>query len=223
MVIPMINGGIAFQIPAGGIAKRFGINSSLGSDFTLKTRSNFLVGTDVEFIFGNNLNEKDIFKNILTDEGYLINKDGEYANVILTERGFYFGGKIGKQFPILNKNLNSGVFFTLGSGLLQYKTRIEVESNNAPNILTDYAKGYDRLTNGLAFKEFIGYRFLSSKQTINFYFGFEFYQAFTKNRRSFDFTTMQKDENLYKDYLYSFRFGWIIPIYKRVPQEFYID
>lgn len=223
MVIPMINGGISLQIPSGGIAKRFGINASIGTDFTLKTRNNFLIGCDFEFIFGNKIKEKNIFKNILTEDGYIINKDGEFANVILSQRGFYLGGKIGKQFPILKDNLNSGIFFTIGSGLLQYKTRIEVESNNVPNIIGEYAKGYDRLTNGLAFKEFIGYRFLSKKQTVNFYIGFEFYQAFTKNRRSIDFSSMQKDENLYKDYLYSLRFGWIIPIYKRVPQEFYFD
>ncbi|OFY18562.1 MAG: hypothetical protein A2W98_04845 [Bacteroidetes bacterium GWF2_33_38] len=223
MVVPMFSGGIAFQIPKGDIAKRFGFNNSTGASFTLKTRNNFLLGADFEFIFGNNLNDTSIFQNILTSNGYLINTYGEYAKVVLSERGLYIGGSIGKQFPILAPNPNSGPFFTLGAGLLQYKTRIENDGNNTPYILDEYKKGYDKLTNGLCFKEFIGYRYLGNKQAVNFYFGMEFYQAWTQNRRSIDFDTMTKDISVKEDYLYSFRFGWIIPIYKRMPQEFYFD
>lgn len=223
MVIPMLSGSIAFQIPKGDLSKRFGFNSSVGPSFTVKTRNNILIGADFEFIFGNQLKDSTIFQNIITSNGYLINTYGEYANVILSERGFYIGGKIGYQIPILAPNPNSGFFATMGIGLLQYKTRIENDGNNTPYILNDYKKGYDKLTNGLCLKEFIGYRYLGNKKTINFYAGFEFYQAWTENRRSIDFDTMTRDDVPKKDYLYSFRFGWIIPFYKRMPQEYYFD
>jgi len=105
--------------------------------------------------------------------------------------------------------------------LLQHHIRIENKDNNAPQVLGDYKKGYDRLTNGFAAKTFIGYQYLDSKRRFNFYAGFEFYQAWTKNRREYNFDTMSRDNNLYHDYLYSFKAGWILPIYYRTPDKFY--
>jgi len=221
---PMFSASYAYQLPDGDLVSRFGANSNAGGSFMLKFKSNWIIGAEGSFMFGNKLKDEatSIFDAIKTETGDIIDQNGEFATVLLSERGFYFGGKIGKIFPkLFYVNSNSGVFINVGAGLLQHKIRIENDGNRAPQILNDYKKGYDKLTNGLCIKEFVGYIFIGKSQIMNFYAGFEFYQAWTQSRRSFDFPTMQQDTQERLDLLYSFRFGWIIPIHKRMPEKYY--
>ena len=102
--------------------------------------------------------------------------------------------------------------------MLQHKIRIE---GAAPQLMGEYKKGYDRLSNGLALGEFIGYVHLGKNHFINFFAGFEIIEAFTKNRRSFNIDTIEKDDTKRLDILSGFKFGWIIPLYRRNADEFY--
>ena len=129
-----------------------------------------------------------------------------------TNRGFYSGITLGKIIPINTSNPNSGIFINLGSGLFQHQIHIENPDNVAPQISEEYKKGYDQLSNGLALKQFIGYLHFGQKNPINFYAGFEFYQAWTMSRRDYDFNLMGKDENLYFDSLWGIKVGWIFPL-----------
>lgn len=219
----MISGSYSFQIPGGDLDERFGTSSSIGPSFMLKTKQNILLGVDFDFIFGNKIKQSGVFDSILTSNGKFINKYGEFAKVLITERGFFLGGKIGKIIPVFTSNPNSGILVTIRGGLLQHKIRIDNENNNVPQILDDYKKGYDRLTNGFSLTEFIGYMYFSKSQIANFYAGVEFYQAWTENRRTIDFATMNHDDKQRHDYLYTFKIGWVIPIIKRQPKEFYFD
>ncbi|PLX14029.1 MAG: hypothetical protein C0594_00545, partial [Marinilabiliales bacterium] len=128
----------------------------------------------------------------------------------------------GRVISIDKKNPNSGILFNVGGGILQHKIHIEVEYNNTPQIQGDYVKGYDRLTNGFAMSEFIGYIYFSDNKILNFYGGFEFIQAFTQSRRSYDYFSMTRDTKKRTDLLYSIKIGWIIPLYKKIPQKYYI-
>jgi len=221
ITIPLFTGSYAVQIPGGDMADRFGINSNTGVSFLLKFRSNWLIGAEGYFLFGNDVREDGILDSIKTSNGEIINKYGEFAAYIISERGFFIGGTGGKIIPVIGPNRNSGIIMTLSGGLLQHKIRIDNDSNNAPQILGDYKKGYDRLTNGICIKEFIGYMHFGNKNAMNFYAGFEFYQGFTKNRRTYNFDTMGRDDRKRTDLLYSFRAGWIIPIYKRATDREY--
>lgn len=108
-----------------------------------------------------------------------------------------------------------------GAGLLQHKIRIETIGNTVPQLDKEYKKGYDRLSNGLSLHEMIGYYHFGNKHLINFYAGFEFIQAFTENRRSYNFDEMKKDETKRVDLLFGIRAGWMLPVYRRAPQKFY--
>lgn len=212
----------AFQLPGGDLAKKYGVNSSIGIGITYKTRQNLMLGGEISYLFGNDIRrDSTILDGLRSANGEIINEYGEYAKIICSERGFYAGLNAGYVFSLGKPNSNSGIIFQLGGGLLQHHIRIENKDNNAPQVLGDYKKGYDRLTNGFAAKTFIGYQYLDSKRRFNFYAGFEFYQAWTKNRREYNFDTMSRDNNLYHDYLYSFKAGWILPIYYRTPDKFY--
>jgi hypothetical protein len=109
----------------------------------------------------------------------------------------------------------------IGGGMLQHKILIDNEDRNVPSISGDYKKGYDRLSNGFALREFIGYQFLSNYRLINFYAGVEFIQAWTKCRRIVNFDTMQRDLTKRHDLLIGIRVGWLLPIYNRMPDEYY--
>ena len=215
----------AYQIPGGDLAKRFGNSSSVGADLTFKTKRNYIVGLEFNYIFGKKLKSEasGVLDSIATSNYQIINKYGEFAQIALSERGYYVGVKIGKLFPVKWSNPNSGILITGSVGLLEHKIRIDNDANNAPQILDDYKKGYDRLTNGLSITEFIGYQHLSNKKRFNVYAGFEFYQAWTKCRRDFNFDTMEKDNLNRHDYLYTFKVGWIFLIRKRQPAEYYYN
>lgn len=213
----------AYQLPGGNLADRFGYNFNVGGSFMLKTKNNWLFGVEGQFLFGDQVNENHILDSISTQQGFVIGTNGGYADIFLYERGFHFLAKAGKVFPLISPNKNSGVTATIGVGLLQHKIRIQNDDENAPQVSGDYVKGYDRLTNGLSLTESIGWLYLGKNHIANFTFSFEFTQAFTKNRRSYNFDEMRKDETERVDLLYGFRVSWIIPFRKRVPKEFYYN
>lgn len=146
---------------------------------------------------------------------------GEYAKVRTFERGYFVGARLGYIYSFNKPNPNSGILFSIGGGILQHKIRIENDGNNAPQIINEYKLGYDKMRYGFCLTQFVGYVYFSKSQILNFYTGLEFYQAWTKSGRSWDFNLMGKDNNSYLDMLYSFKFGWIIPIYSKEPQKFY--
>jgi hypothetical protein len=219
----MLGGTFAYQFPGGDLADRFGNNYNVGGTFQWKTKKNWLFGIDGNFMFGEDVKENNVLQKISTSEGFIIGQDGYYADVYLYERGFMFSAKAGKIFPVIGPNPNSGLVATLGAGLLQHKIRIEDKGNMAPQLNDDYKKGYDRLTNGLSITEFIGYINFSNHRLVNFMAGLEFTQAFTQNRRNYNFDTMERDDKSRLDLLFGVRVVWLITFYKRMPKEFYYD
>lgn len=219
--IPLFYAQSGFHIPAQDLADRFGANASIGGGYMFKHKSGWLIGADFQYLFGGKVKEDSILDLLRSSNGQILNEWGEYATILLTQSGFYAGAKIGRVFPLSKKNPNSGLYFTLGSGLLQHKIRIDNQANNAPQILGDYKKGYDRLTNGLALQGMIGYMHIGSSQFTNFFAGIEFTQAWTQNRRSLNFDTRLQDTNLRIDQSWGIRLGWMIPVYRNVSSDFY--
>jgi hypothetical protein len=219
--IPFFYAQGGFHIPAQDLAIRFGTNASIGGGYLLKLKSGWLIGMDFQHIFGGTVKEDSILNLLQSESGEILNEWGEYATVMLTQSGFYAGGKIGKVIQISPKHPNSGLLITAGAGLLQHKIRIDNQANNAPQILDDYKKGYDRLSNGLAVQTMIGYMHVGSSQFTNFFVGVEFTHAWTQNRRSINFDTKTQDTTPRIDQLWGIRAGWMIPIYRNVSSDYY--
>lgn len=213
----------AYQLPGGNLAERFGYNFNVGVNFMGKMKNNWLFGFEGQFIFGDQLKENSILDSISTQQGYVIGTNGGYADIFLYERGFQFFLKAGKVFPVFHSNSNSGLMATVGAGLLQHKIRIENDDNNVPQLHGEYLKGYDRLTNGLSITEYIGWIYLGKNHLANFSAGIEFTQAFTKNRRTFNYNEMKHDDTSRIDLLTGFKVSWFIPFYKGKPKEFYYN
>jgi len=220
---PMVRLSYGLQVPYGDLQDRFGLSSTLGGSFIIKNKHNILYGVDGNFLFGNDVKETEILDGLKDRQGNITNEVGEITEFILLERGLLITGKVGILIPVIGPNPNSGLLLLGGVGLLQHKIRIEVQNNTAPQIRDDYKKGYDRLTNGLALTQFIGYQHLGNGRLVNFFGGVELIQGFTKNRRSYNFDTQEKDDKARTDLTVGFRVGWMLPLYKRVPREFYFE
>lgn len=214
----------SFQFSGGDMADTYGNNSTIGPSFLVKTKSNWVLGADLNFIFGNNVKIYDqIVYSIAPLDGNVISKQGLISDVKMFERGFSTSFKFGKIIPIFKSNPNSGLLIMGSVGYLQHNIRIEVDNNNTPQLMGDYAKGYDRLSNGFAISEFIGYIYLSDRRLTNFFAGIEFSQGWTKSMRDYNFDTMKKDNSQKFDDFFGFKIGWIFPLYKRSPEKFYYN
>lgn len=203
----------AYHIPIGDIADRFGNNFSVGGGLDYLTKNNFILGTQANIHFGNEVKE-DILTMFTQDDPIIYGDFGQASSLVLRQRGLYLDGHIGKLFPVNKLNKRSGIRATIGLGLFQHKIRIQDDPQVVVSYLRgDYKKGYDRLTNGLAITQFIGYQHLAKDRRVNFYAGLEFTQAFTQSRRDFNFDTFEKEEGTRFDGLIGFKLGWILPFY----------
>ena len=219
---PMFRVSYAAQFPVGDFADRFGFTNNIGASFGYKTKSNWIFSLGGHYMFGNNVIDKDsLLGNLLNSSNIVIGANGEQAFIDISQQGYVINFQFGKIFPWAAPNPNSGFIFTLGGGFMEHWIRYNAEGDNVPQLLNDYHKGYDRLTNGFFIQEFIGYHFQGNTKMLNFYGGFEFTQGFTGNRRSYDFPTMSVKNDKYNDFLFGIRIGWMMPFYKRNQDKYY--
>lgn len=199
----------AFHRPQKDLRVRFGpsLEVGIGSDFI--TRKNRIIfGAVGTIIFGNTVND-DILNPITNADGNIVGTNQRVGVVGLKQRGFYFGAHVGKIFSISNKSL-SGIRFTAGVGLLQHKIRIQDDLDNINSLRGENVKGFDRLTNGLSFHQFLGYQHFGKSGLFSVFGGVEAYEGLTMSRRSFDNTLMRRDDLERLDILVGIKFGFMI-------------
>jgi hypothetical protein len=218
---PFVGVSYGGELSGGDLAKRYGGNFDIGMCINFKLKNYWIIGINGSYFFGKTIKEN-IFANIASPDGSIVNRDGEFADVRLYERGFTVLATAGRMITFNKKpNPNSGLTFDIGVGFMQHKIRIETIGNNVPQLSKQYKKGYDRLSNGLLLSQDLGYLYLSNNRLLNFYFGLECMEGFTQSRRSFDYDLMKKDTQKRLDILYGAKIAWILPLYKKAPQEFY--
>ena len=218
---PIVGVSYGYYAPSSNMKERFGNNSTLQLSVDFKTKKQWIFGVNGSYLFGKDVKES-LFDSISSPDGYILNQEGSFADVRLYERGFTISGTVGRLFAFKKPNPNSGLLFTVGVGFMQHKIRIETIGNNVPQLSKEYKKGYDRLSNGILFTENLGYLYLSNNRLVNLYIGFECMQAFTQSRRSFNFDQMKRDDSKRLDILYGGKIAWILPLYKKPPQDFYM-
>jgi len=209
--------------PGADMADRFGKANVLGITYAYKLKSNFYGELTYDYIWGNEVRENNILDKLETSSGNIIDNQGYLNPVSLELRGFACFIGIGKIFPIIGPNPNSGLFFSLHGGFLQHKIDFSYLAKTIAQVRGDYAKGYDRLTNGWAIKENIGYMNLSNNNFLNWTLGLEFIQAFTQSRRDWNIDTRQKDTRKRLDLLNGFFIQIRIPLYKQAPETYYYN
>ncbi len=204
-----------FQLPGGDMQQRFGSNGQAGLQADWTFPSGWTLGLQASLLFGKDVKE-DVLSQLRDENGLIYGYNGAPATLLLRERGQYYGFHTGWlfKFPGKHRAGHGGLIFQVGTGLLQHKIRIAGDPTNpTPQIADPYAKGYDRLSNGAALRQSLGYRYLSDNRRINFQLEFEAYQAFTRNRRDWNIDQLAADHRERLDLLFGFRFSWILPFY----------
>ena len=206
-----------YHMPGGDMSDRFGDASTIGAHAGYKSTSNNFFALQWNYIFGEKVKETGILDSISTSDGYIIDIEGKLADIRIFERGFTLHAQYGHLFPIkgISPNPNSGLLLTTGIGMMQHKIRIFDNGARSPQLRGDYLKGYDRLTSGVSFSQFIGYWYMSNSRYVNCYFGIEAYQGITKSRRSWDYDLMRADTRQRTDLMWGLRGGWAIPLYRK--------
>lgn len=218
--IPFLYATFAVQQPGGDLATRFGNSSDIGAGVGIKTKSNWMLSLEGTYLFGKSVKENPIM-SITNIDGTITDIYGEESTLVFWERGMHWRGTVGKIIPVSKRSPSSGIFIRGSLGLFQHKIWIENRNNNTPQIQGDYQKGYDKLCNGLSITEFIGWQNWSEHKGFNFFVGFEFMQAWTQNRRAWDFPSNQKISDPRLDLISSLRIGWFIPFKRRQASNHY--
>ncbi|MEI8278570.1 MAG: hypothetical protein WCG87_02335 [Bacteroidota bacterium] len=208
-----------WDIPAADMAKRFGTSYRIGPSVLYKTNSNWMFGAKVDFIAGNIITQDSLLFNIGDTHGALLNSTGTEKGIGIYERGYMIGLSLGRIWNISRKNGDNGILFMTTAGFIQHKIQLYAKDDDLPQIRGDYAKGYDRLTNGAFIEQFIGYNCFSRDAFVNFHIGFDIMIAATQGRRDFLFDVMRPDNAKRTDILFGIRGGWYIPIFKRKSEE----
>jgi len=219
--LTVVTASYSYQLPGGDMALRFGPNSNIGLGVLYKTRGNYLLGLEGSFLFGNQVAEPGLLRNMITREGQIVDKDGVMADVLLFERGYTVMAVGGKIIPVVGPNPNSGILLKLGAGYMRHKIRIQTQQNEVPQVEGDYLEGYDRLCAGPATMLFMGYQHFGNRGRINFQVGFEMLLGFTEPLRAYNFDTGRADSGTRFDSLTGLRAGWSLPIYKKPDDRFH--
>ncbi len=222
---PWVSVQYGLNAPAGDLKDRFGLINHLGGLISYKTKRNWVYGLEANYQFGSQVKIPNMMANLTDSYGNIIDENGDVAAVSVGMRGFNVNATVGKVFPVLSPNKNSGIFVHAGVGYLQYKARIETPHQVVPLIEKNYRKGYDRYSTGINFHQFVGYAFMANNGFWNFYGGFYIQEGLTYNRREifFDEPDIPVSKKMRLDMQYGFKIGWFIPFYKRKPKDFYFN
>jgi len=219
-----INLAFGLQSPGGDLAERFGNNLHVGGGFGFKTRNNWIMSWDAQFVSGNTVrNEAVILQNSLTERSQILNLNGSLATVDLFQRGTYSTFNVEKILGFWQANKNSGPIIGFGAGYNISWMNIDNPGETAPQFAGDFRQGYDMLSMGFMIKQSLGYYHLARNRRINFKLSLEFGQAFTENVRGLNYYEGVLDQTQQLDLFYGLRLDWMFPIYllRKNEQEYY--
>jgi hypothetical protein len=210
----MIDLAYGMQQPEGTMKKDFYYNYNIGARIAYLSPKNWIFSVGGEWLF-QDLVKTDVLKPLRESNGHIVETTGRMGLTQLGQRGFMVLGQVGKLVQLGKKSRVHNLEFRFGAGYLQHWFRIRLlgRPEELPPLFEDYKKGYDRLTSGLALNQYIGYRYMSRSKLVNLFIGMDFTEAFTYNRRFWNFDTRTADKSMHYDILLGFRAGFCIPFF----------
>ena len=96
------------------LADRYGYLNHIGIMAGYKTNKNWYWAFDGNFIFGNQIRLTGVFDHLVDSYGNITDINGDIAKVLVYSRGFNANVSVGKVFPVLSPNKNSGIMVNVG-------------------------------------------------------------------------------------------------------------
>lgn len=208
--------GGAVGLPGGDLAQRYGLHGEANLAGYFKTKSNWLFGLELGYLFGEDVKENTL-GDLLTPEGLIIGRIGRSSTISLQQRGLKLPFlKVGKLFvpsnlPAFMDKQASGFFATAGVGYFQHQISIAVNSE-LEFLQGKGGRGYDRMCSGVALNETLGFMMMHRQRWYGAYAAVDFVQGFTQSQR-YDFSTNSYDGRIRNDLTYNLRLGLILPIF----------
>lgn len=203
--------GVGANAGIADLGKRFPVFATMPAELYFKTPKNLTFGIAYSPLLGNRVKIDSLYGGIVGPSQLIFDKNGFPGLIRYYMRGFTLQATAGKIFPLNEKWVHSGIEFRMGAGIMQHYIKARFDAGSIPQISDEYKAGYDRLTNGLCISETVNFHYLNT-ETVSFFAGISLGQAFTKNRRSWDYSTMKKDETLRKDLYLGLQAGVLIPV-----------
>lgn len=219
ILAPVISVSYAAQIPLLDMADNFGINSNIGVNGGVKLASNWQIDLEGTFLFSKNVKISTLLDPIITEDRQIVANDGGPANVEVYERGLTGCVNLGRIFPVIGPNPNSGLIAKFGLGFIRHKIRIDNQNYIVPQLNDENVIYYDRLTLGLMTKQYVGYQHLGNNNLSNFHVGLEFIQGFTRGMRDYQIDLEGPYNSHRLDFMIGIRVGWIFPVYRKAPAD----
>ncbi|WP_258540752.1 hypothetical protein [Parvicella tangerina] len=217
ILAPVISASYAVQLPLLDMAKTFGVNSNIGVNGGVKLANNWQIELEGTFLFSKNIKIGTLLDPIVTSDRQIIANDGGPANIEVYERGITGCVNLGRVFPVIGPNPNSGLIAKFGLGFIRHKIRIENQEYLVPQLDDENVIYFDRLTLGVMTKQYFGYQHLGNNNLTNFHVGIEFIQGFTKGMRDYQIDLEGPYNEHRLDFMIGLRVGWIFPVYRKAP------
>ncbi|MBI1183867.1 hypothetical protein GC194_06325 [bacterium] len=213
MAVTTFQFGYSANLTAGNLSEKTDLLNNIMPSLCHKNRHNWTFELGVGALLGTNALETNTPAGIYSEVGIPISTEGVLEQVKVRFQGYTVQFQTGKLIVPSRYNKNTGLWLCGGLGYMRHKLRFVYKGSNVPQLNDPYVKGYDRLTNGLALNQFIGYRRYSNKNNFNFSFGLEIVEGFTKNRRSWNYDVFGPLPNLRHDIYYGLKFNLLLPFY----------
>ncbi len=210
----LIGAGLSANTVSGDWVDRYRENYSVSAFVGRKFKSNYTLTAEWSYLFGGEVSDRQgALKNVFTPDGQLINISGSYGQVNINQRGTYFNLGIEKTIPLGRLNKNSGLNIGLTGGYMWHWLNVDNVGNDSPQIIDDYAKGYDRLGSGFLLRESLGFIYLSPSRLVNFKLSFEISQIWSQDLRKYYYPVGELSGEPQLNLLYGLKLNWYIPIY----------
>ena len=216
--VGLVVGGAA---PQGDWAQRYGVFGTVGMTAGLKTERNGYLYVKALSWSGADVTEPQLLSDLTTEQGHIIDNEGDIAQITVTGRGGQFGAGVGKIFPTASSNLNSGWLVKAGVGSLHHNVHFDYTENRISPLEGDRVKGYDRMRWGAYAEAWLGYWLMSTDQRLNAFVGLSAGVAKTWSLRSINFDTLEPNAPEVWDGWMGVEAGWVFHIYKRAQKEYW--
>lgn len=206
----LLKTGGSYQFGLSDMGKRYPTFASIPAELYLKAPK-YSYGIAWSPLLSNRVTIDSLYGGILGQSQIIYDRDGFPTLIRYYMRGYSLQGRIGRYFPIKKSWKHSQIETVLGFGFMQHHIKAKFDVGRTPQLEGQNKSGYDRLCNGFMMSQAVNFHYLNT-DNLSFYAGVQFGQGYTKNRRSWDYSTMRQDNTLRKDFYIGISAGVIIPL-----------
>jgi hypothetical protein len=218
-----LGGGVATTM--GQWSSRYGVFGEATGGYLFKTKSNWLIGADLTYQFGEDVKENSLGPYVNSD-GNVVGNLGLYSFVSIQQRGVKLPMlRVGRLFPVAQASWmdkqSSGPFITLGAGFWQHQMFIAVNSE-LQMLQGQNGRGFDRMCQGIAGSATVGYMMVFSNRRFGAFGMLDFAPGITTSQR-YDWDLRIHDTSPRYDASLALKVGIFLPLFPAKENELLFD